>query len=60
MTVDIDASLVHGHSDKEHAKGTYKRGFGFAPMIAMAEDGQGHGTGEVLAVRMRPGNKGAN
>lgn len=60
LIVDIDASLVHVHSDKEGAKGTYKRGFGFAPMIAMADYGKGHGTGEVLAVRMRPGNKGAN
>ncbi|WP_413455087.1 IS1380 family transposase [Glutamicibacter sp. FR1] len=60
LIVDIDASLVHVHSDKEGAKGTYKRGYGFAPMIAMADYGQGHGTGEVLAVRMRPGNKGAN
>lgn len=60
LVIDIDASLVHVHSDKEGAKGTYKRGFGFAPMIAMADYGQGHGTGEVLAVRMRPGNKGAN
>lgn len=60
LIVDIDASLVHVHSDKEDAAGTYKRGFGFAPMIAMADYGQGHGTGEVLAVRMRPGNKGAN
>ena len=29
-------------------------------MIATADYGQGHSTGEVLAVRMRPGNKGAN
>lgn len=60
LIVDIDASLVHVHSDKERAKGTYKRGYGFVPMIAMADYGQGHGTGEVLAVRMHPGNKGAN
>lgn len=60
LIVDIDASLVHVHSDKEGAKGTYKRGYGFAPMIATADYGQGHSTGEVLAVRMRPGNKGAN
>jgi len=34
LTRGIDASLVHVHSDKEDAAGTYKRGFGFAPMIA--------------------------
>ena len=60
LVIDIDASLVHVHSDKENSAGTYKGGYGFSPMIAMADYGKANGTGEVLAVQLRPGNKGAN
>lgn len=60
LTVDIDASLVNVHSDKEGAKGNYKGGYGFSPMIAMVDYGKTQGTGEILAVRLRPGNKAAN
>ena len=60
LVIDIDASLVHVHSDKENSAGTYKGGYGFSPMIAMADYGKTNGTGEVLAVHLRPGNRGAN
>ncbi|MGP5015979.1 transposase, partial [Glutamicibacter ardleyensis] len=60
LIIDIDASLVHVHSDKESSAGTYKGGYGFSPMIAMADYGKANGTGEVLAVQLRPGNRGAN
>ena len=60
LIIDIDASLVHVHSEKESSAGTYKGGYGFSPMIAMADYGKAHGTGEVLAVQLRPGNRGAN
>ena len=60
LIIDIDASLVHVHSDKESSAGTYKGGYGFSPMIAMADYGKANGTGEVLAVHLRPGNRGAN
>ena len=60
LIIDVDASLVHVHSEKENAAGTYKGGYGFSPLIAMADYGAGNGTGEVLAILMRPGNKGAN
>jgi hypothetical protein len=60
LIIDIDASLVHVHSDKEGSAGTYKGGYGFSPMIAMADYGKANGTGEVLAVQLRPGNRGAN
>ena len=60
LTIDIDASLVHVHSEKEKAAGTYKGGYGFSPMIASVDYGQDNGTGEILAVMMRPGNQGAN
>ncbi|UTT40873.1 IS1380 family transposase [Glutamicibacter mishrai] len=60
LLIDIDASLVHVHSEKEGSAGTYKGGYGFSSMIAMADYGKGSGTGEVLAVHLRPGNRGAN
>ena len=54
VIVDIDATLVAAHSDKEGAEPTFKRGFGFAPMCAFVDHGQ-HGTGETLAIDLRPG-----
>lgn len=54
VIVDIDATLVTAHSDKEGAEPTFKRGFGFAPMCAFVDHGQ-HGTGETLAIDLRPG-----
>jgi hypothetical protein len=55
VIVDIDATLVTAHSDKQGAEPTFKRGFGFAPMCAFVDHGE-HGTGETLAVDLRPGN----
>lgn len=60
LIIDIDASLVHVHSEKENAAPTYKRGYGFSPLIAMVDYGAGHGTVGVLAVLLRPANRGAN
>jgi Transposase DDE domain group 1 len=54
VVVDLDATLVTAHSDKEHAGPTYKKGFGFSPMCAFVDHGE-HGTGEVLALDLRPG-----
>ena len=54
VIVDIDATLVTAHSDKEHAEPTFKRGYGFAPMCAFIDHGQ-HGTGETLGIDLRPG-----
>ena len=54
VLVDIDATLVTSHSDKEGAEPTFKRGFGFAPMCTFVDHGE-HGTGETLAVDLRPG-----
>jgi hypothetical protein len=31
--VDIDATLVGSHSDKQHAAANYKHGYGFAPVL---------------------------
>jgi hypothetical protein len=59
LVIDIDATLVTAHSPKESAAGTYKRGFGFHPLWAFADHGS-EGTGEPLAVLLRPGNAGSN
>lgn len=59
LVIDIDATLVTAHSDKQQAAPTYKRGFGFHPLCAFADHGRS-GTGESLAMLLRPGNAGAN
>lgn len=52
--IDIDGSLVTAHSDKEQAAPTYKRGFGFYPLMSYLD-----ATGEPLAGLLRPGNAGS-
>lgn len=59
VIIDLDASLVGAHSEKEHAAPTYKRGFGFHPLCAFVDHGAA-GTGEPVAILLRPGNAGAN
>jgi hypothetical protein len=59
LVVDVDATLITAHSDKEHAAPTFKRGFGFHPLWAFVDHGAA-GTGEPLAVLLRPGNAGSN
>jgi hypothetical protein len=55
ITLDIDATLVNAHSEKELAAGTYKRGYGFHPICCYLDE-----TGEALAAILRPGNAGSN
>ena len=55
VILDIDATLLDAHSEKEGAAGTYKRGFGFHPLLCFEAT-----TGEALAGILRPGNAGAN
>ena len=52
--LDLDATLVGSHSEKEGAGATYKRGFGFHPLLCYLD-----GTGEALAGILRPGNAGS-
>lgn len=40
MIIDIDATLVTSYSEKEHASPTYKKGFGFHPLLAFIDHGQ--------------------
>jgi hypothetical protein len=59
VTVDLDATIVIAHSDKDQAAPTWKKTFGFHPMTAWADHGQ-QGNGEPLAIVLRPGNAGSN
>jgi hypothetical protein len=56
--IDLDATLVTAHSDKEQAAGTYKGGYGFAPILAFLD--RGDGRGEPLGLLLRAGNAAAN
>jgi hypothetical protein len=55
IILDIDATLLTAHSEKEGAAGNYKGGFGFHPLLCFEAS-----TGEALAGILRPGNAGAN
>jgi Transposase DDE domain group 1 len=53
--IDIDGTLVTSDSDfKQGAAATYKKGFGFYPMMSYLD-----ATGEPLAAKLRPGNAGS-
>ena len=52
--IDIDGTLLTAHSEREQAAPTYKRGFGFYPLLAFLDQ-----TGEALAGLLRPGNAGS-
>jgi DDE family transposase len=55
ITLDIDATLLTAHSEKELAAGNYKHGYGFHPLGCWLDE-----TGEALAAILRPGNAGSN
>jgi Transposase DDE domain group 1 len=55
LTIDVDATLICAHSEKEKAAGNYKHGYGFHPLGAYADE-----TREALAMMLRPGNAGSN
>jgi hypothetical protein len=59
LVIDVDATLVASHSEKEYAAPTFKRGFGFHPLWAFCDHGP-EGTGEPLAFQLRRGNAGSN
>ena len=59
LVIDLDATLVTAHSEKEQARPTFKKGFGFHPLLAFADHGSAGG-GEMLACLLRPGNAGSN
>ena len=53
--IDFDGTLITAHSEKQGAAPTYKRGFGYHPLLAFLD-----ATGEALAGILRPGNAGSN
>jgi Transposase DDE domain group 1 len=53
VVLDFDATPITSHSEKEHAAGHYKGGFGFNPLLVSCGR-------EVLAGILRPGNAGTN
>jgi hypothetical protein len=55
LTIDLDATLIGSHSEKEGAAGNFKGGHGFHPMLACGDE-----TSEALAGELRSGNAGAN
>ena len=55
LVIDMDATLVTAHSDKEGAAPTWKKGYGFHPLGAWCAN-----TRECLAMLLRPGNAGSN
>jgi hypothetical protein len=59
VPVDIDATIVLAHSEKEKAAPTWKKTYGFHPLAAFADHGAGAG-GEPLAILLRAGNAGSN
>jgi hypothetical protein len=59
LIIDVDATLVTAHSDKEQAAPTFKKGYGHHPLCAFIDHGAA-GSGEMAAVMLRPGNAGSN
>src|SRR3954453_2796675 len=55
VVLDVDSTIVIAHSDKDGAAPTYKHTYGFHPILVTCDN-----TGELLAIRLRPGNAGAN
>ncbi|MGI5286030.1 IS1380 family transposase [Nonomuraea polychroma] len=55
IVIRLDATIQLCHSDKEAAAGTFKGSFGLFPLTAWCDN-----TGECLAIKLRPGNAGAN
>ena len=55
LVIDIDATIVVAHSEKESAAATFKHTFGYHPILAFLDN-----SGEFLAGLLRPGNAGAN
>ena len=55
VVLDVDSTIVLAHSDKDGAAPTYKHTYGFHPILVTCDN-----TGELLTIRLRPGNAGAN
>jgi Transposase DDE domain group 1 len=51
IVIDVDATLIGAHTEKEGAAVNFKGGFGFHPLLAYLDDSR-----EALAAMLRPGN----
>ncbi|WP_120989388.1 hypothetical protein [Arthrobacter sp. AG1021] len=60
LIIEIDATLLQYHLEKQAAAGNFKGGYGFAPMVDSLDYSRICGTGEILAALLHLGNKGAN
>jgi hypothetical protein len=59
LLLDFDATITIAHSDKENAAATWKKTFGFHPLLCFLDRPDIAG-GEALAGLLRPGNAGSN
>ena len=55
VLLDVDATIVVAHSEKEQATRTFKKTFGYHPIGVWCDN-----SGEFLAGSLRPGNAGSN
>jgi hypothetical protein len=55
VVIDLDATLITAHSDKQGAAATFKKGYGFHPLGAWCAN-----TAECLDMLLRPGSAGSN
>jgi len=59
LCLDFDATITIAHSEKENAAGTWKKTFGFHPLLCFLDRPDVAG-GEALAGLLRKGNAGSN
>jgi hypothetical protein len=59
LVIDIDATITIAHSEKDNAAKTWKKTFGFHPLLAYLDRPDVSG-GEALAGLLRAGNAGSN
>lgn len=59
LIIDFDATVVEAHSEKELAMPTWKKTFGFHPLVAFLDRSE-ISDGEALAGILRAGNAGSN
>jgi len=55
LVIDMDATIVIAHSEKQQAMPTFKHTFGYHPLLAFCDN-----TREALAGMLRAGNAGSN
>jgi len=60
LCLDIDATIVTAHSEKENAAPTWKHTFGHHPLVCYLDRPEIISSGEALAGMVRPGNAGSN